>query len=58
MSLLPELEPDTSMAYVANTPDDVRVMLEAIGLDSLDELFEMIPAGAPAQRPARRSRRP
>jgi glycine dehydrogenase subunit 1 len=31
------------MAYLANTPDDVRVMLEAIGLDSLDQLFDMIP---------------
>jgi glycine dehydrogenase subunit 1 len=32
------------MAYIANTPDDVRAMLGAIGLDSLDRLFEMIPA--------------
>jgi glycine dehydrogenase subunit 1 len=31
------------MAFVANTTDDVRVMLEAIGLNSLDELFSMIP---------------
>jgi glycine dehydrogenase subunit 1 len=31
------------MAYIANTPDDVRVMLEAIGLESLDQLFDMIP---------------
>ncbi|GAC1474499.1 MAG: aminomethyl-transferring glycine dehydrogenase subunit GcvPA [Isosphaeraceae bacterium] len=31
------------MAYIANTPDDVRVMLDAIGLDSLDRLFDMIP---------------
>lgn len=31
------------MAYLANTPDDVRVMLKAIGLDSLDQLFDMIP---------------
>ena len=31
------------MAYIANTPDDVRVMLETIGLDSLDQLFDMIP---------------
>ncbi len=31
------------MAYIANTPDDVRVMLGAIGLDSLDQLFDMIP---------------
>ncbi len=31
------------MAYIANTPDDVRVMLEAIGLASIDQLFDMIP---------------
>jgi glycine dehydrogenase subunit 1 len=31
------------MAYIANTPDDVRVMLETIGLESLDQLFDMIP---------------
>src|SRR4051812_45516210 len=31
------------MAYLANTPDDVRVMLGTIGLDSLDQLFDMIP---------------
>ncbi len=32
------------MAYIANTADDVRVMLDAIGLDSLDQLFDVIPA--------------
>src|SRR4051812_45933935 len=32
------------MAYIANTPEDVRVMLGTIGLDSLDQLFDMIPA--------------
>ncbi len=31
------------MAYVLNTPDDVREMLAAIGLGSLDDLFDMIP---------------
>ena len=31
------------MAYIANTPDDVRVMLGAIGLDSIDQLFDIIP---------------
>jgi glycine dehydrogenase subunit 1 len=31
------------MAYLANTPDDRDVMLGAIGLDSVDELFEMVP---------------
>ena len=32
------------MAYIANTPDDVRAMLGAIGLESLDRLFDVIPA--------------
>src|SRR6202789_1795783 len=31
------------MAYIANTPDDTRLMLSAIGLDSLDQLFDLIP---------------
>ena len=39
------------MAYIANTPDDVRVMLETIGLDSLDRLFDMIPPEYRLDRP-------
>ena len=39
------------MAYIANTPDDVRVMLETIGLRSLDQLFDMIPAEYRLDRP-------
>jgi glycine dehydrogenase subunit 1 len=39
------------MAYIANTPDDVRVMLGAIGLDALDQLFDMIPAEYRLKRP-------
>lgn len=31
------------MAYILNTPDDVRAMLGAIGLDTLDQLFDMVP---------------
>ncbi len=31
------------MVYEANTPEDLRVMLEAIGLGSLDDLFKTIP---------------
>jgi glycine dehydrogenase subunit 1 len=41
------------MAYIANTPDDVRIMLGAIGLDSLDQLFESIPAQFRLKRPLR-----
>src|SRR6185437_8987912 len=39
------------MAYLANTPDDVRIMLGAIGLDSLDQLFDMIPLEYRLKRP-------
>jgi glycine dehydrogenase subunit 1 len=39
------------MAYIANTPDDVRVMLGAIGLNSLDQLFDMIPPEYRLTRP-------
>jgi glycine dehydrogenase subunit 1 len=39
------------MAYIANTPEDVRVMLGAIGLDSLDQLFDMIPPEYRLRRP-------
>jgi glycine dehydrogenase subunit 1 len=31
------------MAYFANTADDVREMLATIGLESIDQLFDMIP---------------
>ncbi|HEY2158557.1 MAG TPA: aminomethyl-transferring glycine dehydrogenase subunit GcvPA [Isosphaeraceae bacterium] len=31
------------MAYIANTDADVRAMLAAIGIDSLDALFDMVP---------------
>jgi len=39
------------MAYIANTPDDLRVMLGAIGIDKLDQLFEMIPEELRLKRP-------
>lgn len=32
------------MPYFSNTPDDERAMLAAIGVDSIAELFEMVPA--------------
>jgi glycine dehydrogenase subunit 1 len=41
------------MAYIANTPNDVRVMLGAIGLNSLDQLFEIIPADYRLEGPLR-----
>src|SRR5262249_24718230 len=39
------------MGYIANTPDDVRVMLGAIGLDALEQLFEVIPRDVRLNRP-------
>ncbi|MFO0953164.1 MAG: aminomethyl-transferring glycine dehydrogenase subunit GcvPA [Isosphaeraceae bacterium] len=39
------------MAYVANTPEDVKVMLQAIGIGSIDELFDVIPADYRLARP-------
>src|SRR5207302_1551252 len=39
------------MAYIANTPDDIRVILGAIGLDSLEQLFEVIPPEFRLRRP-------
>ena len=29
------------MPYIYNTPDDQQAMLEAIGCDSIEELFEL-----------------
>ena len=37
------------MAYIANTPDDAREMLSAIGLDSVDQLFRHDSSGAPLE---------
>ncbi len=39
------------MAYILNTPDDVRAMLDVVGLDSLDNLFDMIPPEYRLDRP-------
>jgi glycine dehydrogenase subunit 1 len=39
------------MAYIANTPDDVRRMLETIGVGSIDELFDTIPPEYRLRRP-------
>ena len=39
------------MAYILNTPDDERAMLSAIGLKSLDDLFDMVPPEHRLNRP-------
>jgi glycine dehydrogenase subunit 1 len=41
------------MAYIANTPDDVLAMLDAIGLESLEQLFDVIPADYRPKGPLR-----
>ncbi len=41
------------MAYIANTDDDLRVMLSAIGIETLDQLFDMIPPELRLERPLR-----
>ena len=41
------------MAYIANTPDDTRLMLSALGLDSLEQLFDLIPPDVRPKTPLR-----
>jgi len=39
------------MAYIANTPDDIGIMLGAIGFASVEQLFDSIPAEYRLKRP-------
>lgn len=39
------------MSYVLNTPDDQRAMLERIGVQSVEELFQSIPEALRLKRP-------
>jgi len=39
------------MTYILNTPEDQRDMLAAIGVESIDDLFEMVPAELRLTRP-------
>lgn len=39
------------MAYVLNTPEETRQMLQSIGLESLEQLFDMVPAEFRLDRP-------
>jgi glycine dehydrogenase subunit 1 len=41
----------TEMPYLPNTSDDQQVMLDAIGVKSIDELFDMVPAELRLNRP-------
>jgi glycine dehydrogenase subunit 1 len=34
---------ESLMAYILNTPDDVRAMLQTVGIDAIDDLFDVIP---------------
>jgi glycine dehydrogenase subunit 1 len=39
------------LSYVLNTPDDQRAMLATIGVASLDDLFQQVPAAVRLKRP-------
>lgn len=39
------------MAYFLNTPEDERAMLQAIGVDTVESLFDSIPTSLKLQRP-------
>ncbi len=39
------------MRYIPHTENDIRQMLAAIGVDSVDRLFEEVPAELRLQRP-------
>jgi glycine dehydrogenase subunit 1 len=39
------------MSYVLNTPDDEQAMLAAVGLDSLEQLFDVVPEEYRLRRP-------
>src|SRR5207253_9252221 len=41
------------MRFAPHTDDDVREMLESCGLDSIDRLFEQVPASVRPDRPLR-----
>ncbi len=42
---------EPSMAYILNTDDDLRAMLDVVGLRSLDQLFDVVPAEFRLGRP-------
>lgn len=42
---------DSHLSYVLNTPADQKDMLKTIGVASLDELFDMIPASCRLKKP-------
>jgi len=42
---------EETMPFLFNTPEDQRAMLDAIGVASLDELFQSIPRELRLQRP-------
>jgi glycine dehydrogenase subunit 1 len=44
MSLPDPTHPSSSHRFIPNAGDDIREMLEVIGVDSIDRLFETIPA--------------
>ena len=39
------------MRYLPHTPEDIAVMLDTIGIDRLEDLFQMIPAAGRRTEP-------
>lgn len=51
MSNLPDpSDPSSSHRYISNAGEDIREMLDVIGVDSIDRLFESIPANVKLDR--------
>lgn len=51
MSNLPDpSDPSSSHRYISNAGEDIREMLDVIGVDSIDRLFETIPANVRLNR--------
>src|SRR5262245_12715096 len=44
---------EVGVAYLSNTPEQQRRMLESIGVSSVTELFEQVPAALQLDRPLR-----
>ena len=43
MTLPDPTDPSSSHRYIPNAGEDIREMLDVIGVDSIDRLFESIP---------------
>src|SRR5581483_9833499 len=48
---IPDPVSEVFLSYVLNTPEDQRAMLAAIGVSSIEELFNKIPSSLRLKRP-------